>query len=169
MNPHDFSLCVLSFCFSNLKQKPCLCPLRLDWQTSMSSFFALDLDLSTYCDHTGRLLVTLGKKTGKKKWWLSNWGWQIKKKKTSPLWGSLWSLSNQRMVTFFLLVDPVRLCIPLKYLFVHLFPTTPNFWGQGLCSSTLSPQQLAQGLSTAHAQWMMKVYTGGGPEGNGGM
>lgn len=66
-NPHDFSLCVsFHFVFLILKQKPCLRPLRLDWQTAMSSFFALDLDLSTYCDHTWRLLVTQGKKTGKR-------------------------------------------------------------------------------------------------------
>lgn len=34
--------------------------------------------------------------------------------------------------------------------------------------NSLSPQRLAQALPIAHDQWMMKVYTEGGPERDGG-
>lgn len=48
-NPQAVSLCVfVVFCLSNLRQKPCSLLLRSARPIAMSSFFALDWNLSTH-------------------------------------------------------------------------------------------------------------------------
>lgn len=110
-----FTLCFVSFSFSNLKQKPRPLPLQLGKPTAMSSFFAL------YWNSLWPYWKALGYTGGgnwQKKWWLHNWGLTDK---TCPLWGCLWPPSSQRIIACPVPGDPVILCIPLCYLFVHPF------------------------------------------------